>query len=787
MKKYTYHKLFVLALCITGNLLLAQSSPSAICRLGDIKNDSIIPFVENLQIDCSEDVALFQSKSTRFKRLVQLTFSGETSADNWQSLFNKIKSINTLKTVVFDETMFDVLPVGYENLYYVENIAFENNDGLDYSLLLNQLKELKNLKTVQLEIYTIFDLPANTPLPENLNELILVNTDETNSDLFSSETEDEKKVYDFYNKKNDDNTLHVKYVSMAGAIDADEYKELSKRFTATQAYRAMSTSYEPNYKFVQPPIRGIDVTRKYYDINPEIENVLVYPSGTKILIPANAFVDAKGNPASGNVKIAYREFRDQVDIMVSGIPMKYDSAGSINDFESAGMFEIIASTNGKPLQLAEGKNIDMNFSSTSQDSTYNFYAFNDNSGNWDYLNKPQTVTAQTKITPKVYSQAYVQYRYLLTSRPKVADSLTLSQRFLSDEYLYTIRRGDRTKNMRYDYKKEGRNMSVLYSRSVKVSNVRKLKDGTLLFKLKFNTYLHPELVAFSDVYFASTENIASAEFKKKYVKGKYYNDVRVYDNGELIEIQLKESTKTTTLFAGVGRIKDNKGFVEAKDLHNKMKKYNRSLRYREKSFNKSIRRKNSKNYEVVELTDLEAIKRYAYTAAKEYMSGEEKKMSYDQWLSYYEQIIANELLAVSTSQATSSNLVQSLSISGMGIYNCDQIQRISYPIEVFASYKSSATDKKLDISTTLLIDKKKNAVFQYTGAYGYKPSKIVMSGSKNAEQILVAVKSDGGIAIYTTENFKGVNLEDKKKFEFVVNEIDSSFTTVDDLRKIIGL
>jgi len=789
MNKTILPRLFVLAFGITGNLLFSQQNNSAICRLGDIKNDSLLPFIENLSVNVSidEELAVYANKSSQMKKLKQLQVVGETSPANWQSMFNKIKSSTTLKTIVFDDNSFEVLPVGYEGLFYVENLEFSNNDDADYFQLLQQLRELKNLRTLQLDIYSVFDLPDSIVSIQNLKELVLINKDEAISDANFIENTSDYIAYDFYFKKSESNTVHVKYISLAGAMDAGEYKELSKRFSTTHNHQFVSQVYEPKYNYVNPPIKGIDVTRKYYNINPAIENILVYPSGTKIWIPANAFVDMQGNTVTDNVKIAYREFRDQVDILVSGIPMKYDSAGTVNDFESAGMFEILASVGDKPVALADNKNINLNFQTTSADSTFNFYAYDDKTGNWDFQNKPQSVTETTKIAPKIYSQAYVQYRYLLKSRPKVPDSLTMSQRFSNQGYVYTKRMEGSGKQLRYDYRSEGRKLSVPYFRVVKVSNVRKLKDGSVLFKLKFNSQLHPELNAFNDVYFASTENISSAAFRKKYAKGKFYNDVRVYDNGGLVDIQLKELNKTTTLFAGVGRIKDNKEFVEAKDFHNKMKKYNRSLRYREKLFNKSIKRKKSDNYKTIELTDPQEIESYAYNTAKKLMSEEEKRMSYEQWKSYYDQIIANEMLAIASSQATSGNLMQSLSISGMGIYNCDQIKRIQEPIEVFASYKSSSTGKELEIVNTMLIDKRRNSVFQYNGSYGYKPSKIVVSGSKNTTQVLVAVKPDGGVAIYATENFKDADLKNKKKYEFVVNEIETSFTTVDDLRKLIGL
>lgn len=789
MKKVLLSKLFVLAFCTLSNLLFSQQNSSSICRLGDIKNDSLLPFVENLSFNCSkeEELRAYLTKSLQLNKLKKIEIIGETSSAYWQSIFSKIKLEMFLKTIVFDDNAFESLPIGFENLFYVESMQFSNNDDIDYFQLVQQLKELKNLRTLQLDIYSVFDVPDSIVSIKNLSELILINKDEAISEQNIFENNTESIAYDFYFKKAENNTVHVKYISFAGAIDADEYKELSRRFSTTHNHPIVSQMYEPNYTFVNPPIKGIDVARKYYNINPSIENVLVYSSGTKIFIPANAFVDKEGNSITENVKIAYREFRDQVDILVSGIPMKYDSAGSVNDFESAGMFEMFASVGKDPVELAKGKNIDLNFASTSVDSTYNFYAYDDKTGNWEFQNRPKQVTVATKISPKIYSKAYLRYRYLLNSRPRIADSLTLKQRFESFNYLYTEKYDTNYKFNRFHYKSNSKNVSVPYYRSIKINNIKKLKDGTVLFKLKYNYFLHPELAAFSNVYFACSENIGVQDFRKKYAQGKTYNDIRIYNNGTTVELDFKEIKNITTMNASFGYIKDSKEFVEVKKISSYTKQYNKRLRSREKMFNKNIKKNGTKEYKTYEITDPEEIKQFAYKAVKSEMSEEEKRMTYEQWLSYYDQIVANELEVLFKSQATSENLMQSLRVSGMGIYNCDQIRRIDQPVEILASYKSNNQDKKIEAVSCFIIDKNKNSVFQYNGTYGYQPSNIVFSNSKNANNTLVVVNSNGNIAIYTNENFKENEFKNKEKFEFKVNEINSSFTSIEDLRKIVGL
>jgi hypothetical protein len=141
---------------------------------------------------------------------------------------------------------------------------------------------------------------------------------------------------------------------------------------------------------IAPPMPGLNVAIKTFKVNAKSGGVLEYASGSKIVVPANAFVDENGNPINGNVELQYREFRDQVDIFLSGIPMQYDSAGTRYAFESAGMFEIAAFVNGKVVKLKNDKPIEVQMTSSHSGPAYNMYRFDTDAANWVYLGKDQT-------------------------------------------------------------------------------------------------------------------------------------------------------------------------------------------------------------------------------------------------------------------------------------------------------------------------------------------------------------------------------------------------------------
>ena len=85
------------------------------------------------------------------------------------------------------------------------------------------------------------------------------------------------------------------------------------------------------------------------------------PSGTKIGVPENCFVDKNGKKVKGEVELSFEEFLTPGSIIASQINMKYDSASTSHNFESAGMFRISAFQNGKELGIDKGKSITVSF------------------------------------------------------------------------------------------------------------------------------------------------------------------------------------------------------------------------------------------------------------------------------------------------------------------------------------------------------------------------------------------------------------------------------------------
>jgi hypothetical protein len=148
---------------------------------------------------------------------------------------------------------------------------------------------------------------------------------------------------------------------------------------------------------IKPAFQSIDVEFKHLVVDTEKGAVVKLPNGTKITVPKNAFVDQHNQPIVGSVDLAYREFQNAAQILASGIPMTYDSAGVTHQFESAGMFEIRGFQDDKPVFIAKDKGIDVAMASFVKGNDFRFYYF-------DQTDKHNKVAYNVPFFTSAYAQ-----------------------------------------------------------------------------------------------------------------------------------------------------------------------------------------------------------------------------------------------------------------------------------------------------------------------------------------------------------------------------------------------
>lgn len=132
------------------------------------------------------------------------------------------------------------------------------------------------------------------------------------------------------------------------------------------------------------PFEKVNVPYETFEIFGEEGGEFISQRGTRIVIPAKAFVDKSGDLIKDRVFIKYRQLDNAADIFLSGLPMNYDSTGE-RLLETAEVIEIKAFVRNKPVFLASGSKIDVKYTAlTPLTADYGVYHFDTLNLVWQY-------------------------------------------------------------------------------------------------------------------------------------------------------------------------------------------------------------------------------------------------------------------------------------------------------------------------------------------------------------------------------------------------------------------
>ncbi|MBC7861984.1 MAG: hypothetical protein IAF38_03365 [Bacteroidia bacterium] len=150
-------------------------------------------------------------------------------------------------------------------------------------------------------------------------------------------------------------------------------------------------------KFIKPISEKANVPYNNYKVNATHGGTITH-NKSKITVPAGSFVKKSGEQVQGEVDIKYREMHDQADIIASGIPMTYDSAGTTYHFESAGMIDMQGSQNGEEIFIKPGKEIKVEMASSEESTRFNLYALDTVSRKWILKGKDKVTSENHTAT-----------------------------------------------------------------------------------------------------------------------------------------------------------------------------------------------------------------------------------------------------------------------------------------------------------------------------------------------------------------------------------------------------
>lgn len=503
--------------------------------------------------------------------------------------------------------------------------------------------------------------------------------------------------------------------------------------TNTLTTEHKTSTADKKKKFIAPPSKKLDVPYTSYKVNAAKGGELAHHTNSKIKVPKNAFVNKEGKEIIGDVEIKYREFHDQADIIASGIPMTYDSAGTQYTFESAGMFDVKGYQNGEEVFLKQGKPLTVEMNSQYTDDSYNQYYLDTVAHNWQVikhdtplLNLPETVTAKTEAasTPKIIKQ-------------------------LKDRIDHVPIKIDSVKTV---YEKK---VIALPSPKQPAKPV-KATAGRPQFELDVNYKDFPELAAFKNAVFeVGTEN-------KNYTK-------------ELHTIEWSDAIVTAGPQKGKNYILTlrKKQFREEKLIVYPVltgENYEKAAEVYEKKFSEYNAALDKRIADEQKLKDEMAAKQKAYLE-------EQKKLSADL---LKEQIrIRREMEAQMANQAKSSEAQQSVirvfNVTNFGIYNSDCPRSMPHGPVIEPRYASNSVP--LDPASVFLVDAGKNIVYNMSS----NPYRFMYSTKSKYSLCVIA---GGNIYLCNQSEFDRVIKDGKSKFD--LSQL-SAEANVSDLKNALGI
>ncbi len=218
-------------------------------------------------------------------------------------------------------------------------------------------------------------------------------------------------------------------------------------------------TFEMRGKNIVKPIPSASPVREVFTVDTKQKKIISTQSGTKINVPANAFIDKNGNVVEGAVELNYMEMNSALDIMLSGIPMAHKDSY----FESAAMFQIGAVQNGNELFPNPDAPIELGFESSAMGDDFSYYEYDTEKGEWDDKGA-KALTESTASYPQfAYDMLNMDNAYSLTKEIPIPTPTALSVRTLRPkDYAYLGNKKGLQLKIQYD-KKYTSNGSLKYT------------------------------------------------------------------------------------------------------------------------------------------------------------------------------------------------------------------------------------------------------------------------------------------------------------------------------------
>jgi len=551
---------------------------------------------------------------------------------------------------------------------------------------------------------------------------------------------------------------------------------------------------------VSPPLEEVEVEPEVFSVDNKQSHCLETDNGTMLDIPAYAFMDAYGRPIGGEVKIEFAEYTDPFDLFLSGVDMTWDE----QQLETAGIFNISATHEGKPVELRPDRPMHVDFISADQNNNFNLLFLNPNEGDWNGISHAsiraeelELIEAAQNLSPAV--QHYLTKTDFLAAT--MSSRTTLEGRFQNMEYLDNrpiasyfrfLREGD--ENEREEFEKQWKREATFEATTLPACSSN--DPQTVHFTVKKRGKLHQHLEYFPFNWFVWEYNgdLTRPEVIEM-LDGSRFHDIRVRYNPETEEVALELKDLDEILEVPVKKVTIEDMSVEfqrrmfgefapafkkwrekrmSNRFENRYKDYEQELARQERSLKRQadrFDRKSKRHYE----RDLKK----AWKESQELMTEVELHMDQQSWMQYCD-AISTKLQEYHKRQKDGQSVTRELALSRMGIYNCARplFEPMSQDVEPrFVLSNGEAIAWK----TCYLFDQELNTVIAYDVCEAER-----IAVNPNSLQLLIMDEEGNMYRLNETEVI-AMNRSNSAQRIMHVSELEKSANSLDEMREMLGL
>lgn len=509
-------------------------------------------------------------------------------------------------------------------------------------------------------------------------------------------------------------------------------------------------------------------------------------SGTKINVPANAFRGADGKPVRGEVEIRYEEYRDPADFLLAGIPMSFVKDDEFLAFNSDGMFTIRAFAGSNEVKLAPDASLNVELKKVQNLPNAGIYRFDSIPQAWNEATAHGQNMWQINNGHSIRAYADGKMQCTMDAEPG---------------YVFAVRLGAVCieKGINIDLKKP----DIAFAKALpdeKPSTYFRLKKS--VSKKRYTEFLLVEegpgepmiqvlqLVRFRN-YTKNNSGLQMPDFSESWTDVQLRNVkdntamLTLFSNSDTIDIPvsvlLKQSGSRKNAVAITSRIKS--------DLENKQLMEQQRLLTLAEEKNLNPDRCHDSLY-------------CFYQLAKQWMKVGEDTLTFNAWIDYFnnhheelreryvnryrapgnqlyltyqDNIRRKQMAQVAgmlgiygseISDSAFSSVFRNVNVSSMGVWNCDQLERIADKTYVKANFVDEK-NRKLRITTLWVIDSRLNGVLTYSGQ-GEKLTPYHFPYSTSSNNSLLAVDDQLNIYTCSATAFAAMSVKQPEHYTFIM-------------------